>query len=272
MLLDFGRQVSNDCLRLAVTYLPICYDDLLHQSGCCSLRCRAATSFVPAECYAESMHVICSAHSELVPYFINATRRCYSSANPITCSMLLDNPHLLSAQQRSPGDCPIASVKWPTFNALTVGTGTLNLLYQASAGCHSSIQSVALCLGDLPLQSGCCSFDCSLALRSIPSDCQQEFQRQLCTNPAIGKYAVSAAQRCIGGPADCSNVLPLLPPEAAAIHNSSIAAQQGSLAGFPNVSRSSSGSASSDPSTPAVGSGSGLNFTELMQPVTNIFG
>lgn len=53
-----------------------------------------------------SLHISRSAHSELVPYFMNATRRCYSSANPITCSMLLDNPDLLSAQQRSPGVVP----------------------------------------------------------------------------------------------------------------------------------------------------------------------
>jgi hypothetical protein len=32
----------QDCLRSALEYLPACYDDLTYETGCCSLRCRAA--------------------------------------------------------------------------------------------------------------------------------------------------------------------------------------------------------------------------------------
>lgn len=41
-LLAFAHDVPQDCLRTALSYLPSCYDDLLYESGCCSLRCRAA--------------------------------------------------------------------------------------------------------------------------------------------------------------------------------------------------------------------------------------
>ena len=48
VLLVFAREVSQECLRLAVSYLPQCYDDVKVEEGCCSLQCRAAIAQVGA--------------------------------------------------------------------------------------------------------------------------------------------------------------------------------------------------------------------------------
>lgn len=48
-----------------MTYLPICWEDLTYATGCCSLRCKAATELVPLRCYAEFQATAC--RSVIVP-------------------------------------------------------------------------------------------------------------------------------------------------------------------------------------------------------------
>lgn len=90
-------------------------------------------------------------------------------------------------------------------------------------------------------------------------------------DPSIGKYAVAAAQRCRGGPADCTNARPPFSPGTAALDSNSAAAQNVSRP--PNSAAAQTASPTPNPVTVSSSSGSsGLNFSELIQPVTSLFG
>ncbi|KAL6760098.1 hypothetical protein V8C86DRAFT_1166318 [Haematococcus lacustris] len=72
-LLAFARDVPEQCLRSALAYLPSCYDDLTYETGCCSLRCRAAVEKVELSCYWSYLQSLCRRIPNLTKYLASAT-------------------------------------------------------------------------------------------------------------------------------------------------------------------------------------------------------
>lgn len=105
------------------------------------------------------------------------------------------------------GQCPFQDVTWPGYNAAEVTSQTLRLLANTSDACSRTLPRVNTeCAADMALEQGCCSYNCAIAMRSVPDTCHLEFKRLLCQDPTSAKFMITAASRCLGaGAYDCAN-------------------------------------------------------------------
>lgn len=228
LLIVFAEEVTPECLRTAVTYVPICYQDLQVQSGCCSVACRAATLTIRPTCAAQFTSTICRRAPFFMKYYFALVQRCASitlkctdgelqvsgSPDPLQPQVTqfnstLSNGTLGGLTSRGPviyqsdGSCSLDQEEWSPFNSLQVAAAILDTFSRASGECEKLVSLLTPCSSDLRFSKGCCSAACALALSQVSEECTKVLQYLMCTNEAITSYTMSINERCLGYRPSC---------------------------------------------------------------------
>ncbi|KAG1661403.1 hypothetical protein FOA52_005697 [Chlamydomonas sp. UWO 241] len=217
LVLVLAREAPQDCLRGGMTYLPLCDGDLMMESGCCSLQCRAALQKVPVHCWAHYLLAICANLPDLSKYLFNLARRC--TGLEISCQVFNFTTLMLAGSGRlnelpdipiiatEEGDCPIETVMWPDFNQVQLFKEVLGVLPDSNASAavdcgenqHRTVAQIyTACNRDLRVQTGCCSHGCALAMRSMSTPCLQLYMRAFHSSPVVKTFIDAMYQRCMG--------------------------------------------------------------------------
>ncbi|KAG1668786.1 hypothetical protein FOA52_006039 [Chlamydomonas sp. UWO 241] len=217
IVLVLAREASQECLRIGMTYLPLCYGDLMMKSGCCSLQCRAAFQRVPINCYTRYLLAICANLPDLSKYLFNTALRC--TGYEISCqafnstNVMLAGSGGLAARRDIPlvateeGDCPIDTVLWPDFDHVTLLKEVLGVLPDSNASAlancgehqHRTVAQIySACYGDMRVKTGCCSQACALSMRSMTASCLELYMRAFHSCPSVAKYMDAMFERCMG--------------------------------------------------------------------------
>lgn len=83
---------------------------------------------------------------------------------------VVHEPHtvMMHCAPRLAGGCSVQQVTWPGFQLRIVAGQLLQLFRRGDPACGRFVASIAgPCTKDLPLQQGCCSQECAVAMRSV---------------------------------------------------------------------------------------------------------